>query len=187
MSQFTKNAIIRSFLEILNEKPFDKITVTDIVERCGVNRNTFYYYYQDIYALLDEVFQNERDAILSKYPVYDSWQEGFLQATKFAFENKQAIFHIYNSIRKDTLEQYLYDVTSNAITAFVRKQAEGLPVTEENIRLLADFYTFGLMGFVFSWLNHGMKTDPKEIIKNAGTLLDGNIRYTLEKSCKHDN
>ena len=43
MSQFTKRAIMETFIKLLGEHPLDKITVKDIVEECGVNRNTFYY------------------------------------------------------------------------------------------------------------------------------------------------
>lgn len=48
MSGFTKEIIARTFTELLDEKPMSKITVKDIVERCGVNRNTFYYHFRDI-------------------------------------------------------------------------------------------------------------------------------------------
>ena len=48
MSQLTKRAITESFMKLINQVPFDKITVKDIVEDCGVNRNTFYYHYRDI-------------------------------------------------------------------------------------------------------------------------------------------
>ena len=43
MSGFTKEIIAKTFTEILDEKPMSKVTVRDIVERCGVNRNTFYF------------------------------------------------------------------------------------------------------------------------------------------------
>ena len=55
MPPFTKKAIIESFLHLAERKPPDKITVRDIVDDCGVNRNTFYYYFQDIYAVLEEL------------------------------------------------------------------------------------------------------------------------------------
>ena len=48
MSGFTKEIIAKTFTELLDEKPMSKITVKDIVERCGVNRNTFYYHFKDI-------------------------------------------------------------------------------------------------------------------------------------------
>lgn len=41
----TKQAIVNAFWELLDEKPLSKITVKDIVERCQVNRNTFYYHF----------------------------------------------------------------------------------------------------------------------------------------------
>ena len=55
MALRTKNAIRRSFIELLAERPFDKISVRDIAERSEVTRNTFYYYYTDIYALAEDV------------------------------------------------------------------------------------------------------------------------------------
>ena len=50
--------IRQAFLELLSEKPMEKITVVDIVERCDLSRNTFYAHYQDTYAVLEE-FQQE--------------------------------------------------------------------------------------------------------------------------------
>ncbi len=59
MSDLTKRAIKTSFLKLLNAKMLDKITVKDIVEDCGINRNTFYYHFEDVYALLQEIFEDE--------------------------------------------------------------------------------------------------------------------------------
>ena len=55
MPKFTKTAIMQSFVKLLDSTPFDRITVKDIVDDCGVNRNTFYYNFEDIYALVDEL------------------------------------------------------------------------------------------------------------------------------------
>ena len=57
MALRTKNAIRRSFIELLAERPFDKISVRDIAERSEVTRNTFYYYYTDIYALAEDDYE----------------------------------------------------------------------------------------------------------------------------------
>ena len=53
--QITKRAITESFRALLAVKPLHKITVRDIVEDCGLTRNTFYYHYEDIYDLLSDV------------------------------------------------------------------------------------------------------------------------------------
>lgn len=49
----TRAAIINAFWQLLDEKPYNKITVKNIVERCQVNRNTFYYHFHDIPELLE--------------------------------------------------------------------------------------------------------------------------------------
>lgn len=57
MSGFTKDVIARTLIELLDEKPMSKVTVKDIVERCGVNRNTFYYHFHDIPEVVEYVLK----------------------------------------------------------------------------------------------------------------------------------
>ena len=71
----TKKAIQEAFAAVLDEKPFGKITVKDITDRCGISRNTFYYHYQDIPALLEEICQNQVEDIISKYPTLNSIED----------------------------------------------------------------------------------------------------------------
>ena len=64
MASFTKKAICQSFIKLLSERPIDKITVKDIVDDCGIARNTFYYHYQDIYQVLEDILdQPVQDAV----------------------------------------------------------------------------------------------------------------------------
>lgn len=53
MSNITKRALEDSLKHLLLKKPVNKITINDITEDCGVNRATFYYHFQDIYALIE--------------------------------------------------------------------------------------------------------------------------------------
>ena len=54
MPNFTRRAIKESFLKLLNQRPLNQITVKDIVEDCGINRNSFYYHFSDLPALVEE-------------------------------------------------------------------------------------------------------------------------------------
>ena len=105
MALRTKNAIRRSFMELLAERPFDKISVRDIAERSEVTRNTFYYYYTDIYALAEDVFESEIEKISGGAREYDSWQKAFLAAISFASQNRRAILHLYDSAHRSILER----------------------------------------------------------------------------------
>ena len=125
MAQQTKNAIRRAFIQLLNERPLDKISIKDIAEKGAVNRNTFYYYYADIYALVEDILQLEIQDFQSKLRRYDSWQEAFRDATAFASQNKRAVYHLYNSGNQETLRRYYHKVTLAAMTSYIRDQAEG--------------------------------------------------------------
>ena len=63
----TKEIIRDAFWELLEEKPYNKITVQDIVNRCQVNRNTFYYHFQDIPALMEESVQEWMEDVIHRY------------------------------------------------------------------------------------------------------------------------
>ena len=64
MASFTRKAIMEAFVVLLNEKPLNKITIKDIVEACGINRNTFYYHFQDVPDLIEAIVKEEIDAII---------------------------------------------------------------------------------------------------------------------------
>ena len=184
MAQFTKKAIIDAFIELIGERPFDKITVKDIVTRCGVNRNTLYYYFEDIYALVDELFKIETQNILGDTSGFDSWQDAFLKAVDFVRQNRLGICHMYKSISRERVEDYLDEVTYNNILSFIKKEAEGINADESDIELIARFYAHALVGMVLEWLSSGMKGDMNGAVERLGVLLDGNIRLTLSNSEK---
>ena len=157
MALRTKNAIRRSFVELLAERPFDKISVRDIAERSEVTRNTFYYYYTDIYALTEDVFESEVEKLSESIDSYDSWQKAFLAATAFAAENKRMILHLHNSAHRDILARYFHKTILTGMLSYVQKEAEGLDVSERKIMALARFYTAALAGLTVEWLDSGMK------------------------------
>ena len=180
MALRTKNAIRRSFIELLAERPFDKISVRDIAERSEVTRNTFYYYYTDIYALAEDVFESEIEKLSERVEGYESWQKAFLTATSFAAENKRMILHLHNSAHSDILARYYHKTILTTMLSYIRKEAEGLNVSESQIMALARFYTAAL-----AWIGSGMKGEPDSFINDLGGMLDGNIRRSLERGCAH--
>ena len=60
----TKDAIAAAFFELLTERPLSKITVKDIVDRCGINRNTFYYHFEGIPSLIEQTVKYMSDQII---------------------------------------------------------------------------------------------------------------------------
>ena len=55
-SNITKNALATSLKNLMKEKPFEKISVSDICDACGMNRKSFYYHFKDKYDLVNWIF-----------------------------------------------------------------------------------------------------------------------------------
>ena len=51
MAVNAKSMIADAFIKLSGEKNIDKITVKDIVDECGISRQSFYYHFQDIYMV----------------------------------------------------------------------------------------------------------------------------------------
>lgn len=184
MAQFTKKAIRETFIELLNKFPLDKITIKDIVEECGINRNTFYYYYQDIYALVDDVFLAESEKVIDEDTVYESLEGSMLQSMQFAMQNRKLIYHVYNSVGREKVENYLYQVTDRLMIGFVEKEAAGLKVSDIDKKLISDFYKYAFVGLILKWVADGMEGDPAAIIPHIIRNFDGTVRLALENAAK---
>ncbi len=182
MAQFTQRAIAESLIKLLNERPLDKITIKDIVEDCGINRNTFYYHFEDIPSLVKQILNAEAEKVLLKQEAVVSWEEGFIEGAQFALQNKKVVYHIYNSVRREEVEKYLYHVAGDVMRQYVEAAAVGSRAKEEDKKLIADFYKSALVGMTLDWLNSGMKYAPEPLIRRLGVMLKGNIEEALKRA-----
>lgn len=180
--QYTRKVIRETFLQMLGEMPLDKITVKDIVLRCNINRNTFYYHYADIYAVLTEVLEMDLQRVIDEYNDTMSWEESCLSAARMALDNKRAVYHIYNSIRREKLERYMYGVAGSVMTRYVEHVSAGIPASEGDKRIIARLYQSAMTEMVIQWIIGGMKEDPEVAIRRIGQLFDGNIVMSLKRS-----
>lgn len=181
----TERAIMRTFLELLNQYPLDKITVKDIVTACSISRNTFYYHYQDIYDLLGATFDAVAERVLQEDAT--TWQESLRSCTRFALENRRAVYHVYRSAYREQLERYLYRVTEERMDHLIRHLTADMPIPEEDIHYLTLFYKCAITGILLEWLNADMKGDVDHLISRMGTLLEGNLRLSLERTETENN
>ena len=159
MPNFTKNAIKETFLSLLDERPLNKITVKDIVEACGINRNSFYYHYQDLPALIEEIIAERVQELIRTHPTIDSLEDCFDAALEFVLKNRRAVLHIYNSVSRDIFEHYLMDVCCYVVRTYVEADFAGRPVDEKDKELLIRYHKCECFGNIIDWLNSGMKDD----------------------------
>jgi len=184
MASFTKKEIIETFFRLLEQKPLSKISVKNIVEDCGINRNTFYYYYKDIYDLVDDIFNLETEKVTSQNPVHGHWQEGCLQSMHYLVAHSMIIHNVFNSISLETIKAYLFKTAHRLLITFSNNVTEGKYVPEEDKKFIADFYSHAFVGIFLDWIRGGMKQEPEKFIEMMGRMLNGSIYDVLRRSAK---
>ena len=183
VAQNTKNVIRKGFIELLEQRSLDKISVVDIAEHCGINRNTFYYYYCDIYALIREILEDEARKVLTADPPCKNWSEVVMRVTGFIRANRRAVYHLYHSSQRELLEDHYFQVAYTCMESLVRRTAGDLPVAEEDVQTISALYTATVVGMLDRWLRYGMKPDAEKYIYRVGRLTEGSLLQTLERSC----
>lgn len=74
-SNITKRALAVSLKELMQQMPFNKIQVSQICERCGMNRKSFYYHFKDKYDLVNWIFDTDIIPFVKKSSDLDSFEE----------------------------------------------------------------------------------------------------------------
>ena len=186
MSQLTKRAITESFMKLINQVPFDKITVKDIVEDCGVNRNTFYYHYQDIYQVfkayidysLEEIFkflqqENEKD------------QDHICEKAVEFLENHRTIFeNILRSAKSEEVHKILDDGSSRFFRYVIDRVGEGIDSEPEDREMICAMCQHAVGEIMHEWLSreNADKKSLSDILMRANYLFGGGLERALERS-----
>jgi len=178
MSTFTQTAILNTFGDMLDRISFEKITVSALIRECGISRNTFYYHYSDIYALLD-------DWILRALQEFDStgadvsWQDQIKALLHTCRDNKRRVYHIYDSLSRDRLEQYLFGRTDDFILSYIRQQAAGREIPEDRLQGVSQILRYATYGFFLRFLWSGMTSDIDSSVDSLGALFEEILDCTL--------
>lgn len=170
MANFTKQAIKSSFTKLLNQQPLSKISVRDIVEDCGINRNSFYYHFQDIPSLIEEIIKEDADRIIEQYPTVNSLRECINIMFRYALENKKAVLHIYNSANRDNYEKSMMKLCEYVVTKYLETVFGKDPESEKARASAIIFFKCELFGLSFEWIEKGMKEDAIEEIYSLADL-----------------
>ena len=171
MALYTKKLIMTTFQTMLEEMPFDKITVVALVKRAGISPNTFYYHYQDIYALLDAWFRERVEHFVPQdSPV--EWKSTTKTLLHQCKAHPKTIYHVFDSLSRDYLERYIFSLTDDAFTKVVQQAAAGHPLSEDRLRSIASFCRYAYIGFVMQFFWNHMENDIDESVDRLGVLFD---------------
>lgn len=180
-SNLTKRMLADSLKKLMETKPLNKISIREIVKDCGVNRQTFYYHFHDIFDLLEWLFQEEALVLFEGRTDPISLGDGVFHLLQYIRKNEALCQCTLQSLGHRHLRNFFYDGINNVIRSVVNEYSWDLKVSEEHKIFIAHFYTVSFAGFIENWLQEGLKDDPDEIIRLCEIMMHGNIRGALER------
>lgn len=174
----SRRLINQAFMELLKEKPFEKITVTDIVKRADINRSTFYAHYPDVRGLVEALMDDAVNRSISL--VSDlNFQEFFADPMPFLGG--------LSSVGTENLELYRLlghsDFALNQVEkmkVILMERAVNAVDIPENIRqssgfrIQISFFLGGILNTYQQWLQGNLICSTEEIIEQIANLIVSN-------------
>lgn len=163
----TKKMLAASLKKFMVQKPLSKITVAEIVKDCNVNRNTFYYHFQDIYALLQWMLEEEAFEVVKQFDLINDFEKVVEFAIDYVDKNKYILNCAYDTMGREELKRFLYADfigVANTMLEGVEKKA-GVKLDEKKHRFLCEFYMEALASVLVNWFRGQSIWSREEVVQ----------------------
>ena len=169
----TKNALAGSLKKFMSQKPLSKITVSEIIADCDVNRKTFYYHFEDIYALLKWILEQEAIEVVKQFDLIVDYEDAIVFVIDYVDANKHILNCVFDSIGREELKRFFcadfISIMRIVVDGVENKMA--LHVAEDFKAFLCNFYTEALAGILIDWFRDRTIRDREKTIKYISLIF----------------
>ena len=177
----TKKTLAASLKRFMEKKTLSKITVSEIIADCGVNRKTFYYHFEDIYALLKWMLEEEAVEVVKQFDLLVDYREAVLFVLHYVRANKHLLYCAYDSMGRDEMKRFFYSdfigITKNIIRD--TEQQLGTHAEEQFKEFLAHFYTEAIAGLLIGEITDKTEHDPEQVVEYLSRVLKNSLPSLL--------
>lgn len=173
----TKRQLTDSLKKLMESKPLNKISIREICEGCGVNRQTFYYHFEDIYALLKWTFEQEAVEVVRNFDLLVDYEEAITFVMNYVEENNYILNCAYDSIGQEGLKRFFCADFSEVFMSVI-EQAEhiaGMELDADYREFLCSFYVEAITGLLIDWIKRREHRDRETVIE----YITSTVRCTL--------
>ena len=182
----TKRTLAASLKGFMEKKPLSKITVSDIVADCGVNRKTFYYHFADIYALLKWMLEEEAIEVVKQFDLLVDYREVVLFVMNYVKTNKHLLCCAYDSMGRDEMKRFFYADFIGIIQTVIdnTEQQLGLCTNADFKQFLAHFYTEAIAGLLIDEFTDKEGHEPEKAVEYLSMILKSSLPNVLMSESK---
>jgi len=177
--QKTRQLIMSTFIDLLAEKGFEKITINDIAERANINRGTVYLHYADKFDLLDKCIETYVELLLN-HCANSADTNLDASAIQRMFEYLEKNFTIYKLLLSNEgsgfFRSRLYAIIAQTVTEVIGIKSENHAFSND---VTTHFLTSGFIGVLEWWINNSMPCNVQEITEQLLFLLEPYTKHLV--------
>lgn len=169
----TKTALAESLKKYMKKKPLGKITVSELITDCNVNRKTFYYHFEDIYALLKWMLEQEAFEVVKNFDLLLDYEDAIRFVIEYVKDNAHILNCAYDSIGRDELKRFFYNDFISIIQNVVNDTEKqcGLSVSKDFKTFLCKFLTEAIAGMLVDELKGKPELKQENVSRNITVIL----------------
>lgn len=170
----TKTALAASLKKYMAKKPLGKITVSEIIADCDVNRKTFYYHFENIYALLKWMLEQEAIEVVKKFDLMIDYEDAVRFVIDYVEENAHILNCAYDNMGRDELKRFFYNDFVSIVRNLVDdcQERHGLKVDESFKVFICDFLTEATAGMLVNAFKEKKKVQHSSVTHNMAIILN---------------
>ena len=168
MRQKTEVLLYKAFMDLMRRHPFQKITIQKIATECGVNRQTFYYHFDNIYDLMSRAFEF---GLIYESRMFDedTWEGVMKRFLKWMKVNRVVMKNIITNIESRYLRQAIYPLISQSL-----EEKAGTIIranTDMDDGFARRFLIYGITQYILEWAESDFKEEINDIVSQMVLLL----------------
>ena len=169
-----KPMIADAFLKLSKEKNIDKITVKDIVDECGISRQSFYYHFQDILEVIEWSAEQAFQKLLARSMETDDAEAVFQDFIAAADEASAMLRKLLNSQKREQVERLMVRSVRTYLQEMIRRRGPITDIPYEDAETALSFCTYGIVGLLLEYCEK-KDVDRAQLARQMYRLLTGRV------------
>lgn len=182
MSLATRKEFAAALKKLMAVKPINKITVRELVAECGMNRNSFYYHFEDIYALFKWMIEAEAVEVVRQYDLMLDYHEVVNFVLDYVENNQYLLANAYNAVGQAGLKRFLYldfiSCLGNLIDQGAQKQ--NIALEEDYRQFLCAFYAEAIAGTLLDYITNPQTRSREKVVFYLERLLRSTLPAAIQ-------
>lgn len=184
----TKSALAASLKKFMSKKPLKKITVSEIVTDCNINRKTFYYHFEDIYDLLKWMLEQEAIEVVKNFDILNDYDDVLNFVINYVQTNSHILNCAYDSIGREEMKRFFYQDFSSMVHRIITdcEKQNNICIDAGFRNFACDFFTEAIAGMLVNAFKQNETVDVVTLGNYVRTLIQSLpdlLRHAASKNC----